>query len=154
MKHKQYASTMLILMFLLGSSYSFAHEPNKYPLKPDQPKRIEKINLQRKNVLVDGLKKLRFGEASDEAVKDIGYEPDAYDAAPNKSLNQPPHHYIMSYFIKREFESSRHSEDQAVFLIFDRQERLTSIIFSGIPEVKQAVNPKIPVTEINEYNIL
>ncbi len=151
---KQNVPAMIVFMLLFcGCSYSTAHEQhkNKYPLKQDQARVISIIDMHRKNFIVGGLKKLKLSEVSSDVVKDIGYEPDAYYAAPNKSLDKPPSHYIMTYFFQRELDESGHLKNKEISIIFDRDERLTSIMFSGVSEVKQTVDNKIPVIDMAEH---
>ncbi len=157
MTYKPHVFLMSILMLSLACPSSKAQTPypTQYPLKPDPANTIEKINIQRKNHIVHNLKRLKLGEVSKDVVKTLGYAPDAYGAAPNKSLDQPPSHYVMIYFIQRHTIQSSlgHAENlknQQISFIFDKDEKLTSILYSGVSKVKRAVNPKIPVVDMNE----
>jgi len=131
-----------ILLLCLVSSFCYGIDFKKdflatsYPLSATQniDDTIIPINAIKMKKVIKKISTLRSGDSSSTVVKKIGYQPDTYFIAPNKSLKSSSHHLIMSYIFSRQPNKMNKLvvDELSVMLIFSKDDKLISVIDNSI----------------------
>lgn len=130
------------LLLCLVSSFCYGIDLKKdffatsYPLSVTQNiyDTIIPINMIRIKKVIKKISTLRSGDSSSTVVKKIGYEPDTYFIAPNKSLKSSSDHLIMNYIFSRQPNKMNKLvvDELSVMLIFSKDDKLISVIDNSI----------------------
>ena len=142
----------LVLLIIMSIGCQSSNENKAQTIKTSYPltgstdsSLVISVDEARKNGVLNNLPLLKVGDTSSEVVQKLGYKPDLYYIAPNKTLNLKPHHLIMSYFFKP--PSSEQDllavEEQSVIFIFSIDDKLKSIIFS--PAIQGISGISLPI---------
>ena len=131
-----------ILLLCLVSSFCYGIDFKKdflatsYPLSATQniDDTIIPINTIKMKKVIKKISTLRSGDSSSTVVKKIGYQPDTYFIAPNKSLKSSSNHLIMSYIFSRQPNKVNKlvMDELSVVLIFSKDDKLISVIDNSI----------------------
>jgi hypothetical protein len=131
-----------ILLLCLVSSFCYRVDLKKdffatsYPLLATQniDDTIIPINTIKMKKVIKKISTLRSGDSSSTVVKKIGYQPDTYFIAPNKSLKSSSNHLIMSYIFSRQPNKVNKlvMDELSVVLIFSKDDKLISVIDNSI----------------------
>ncbi|MFM6905454.1 MAG: hypothetical protein ACKOUU_05250 [Acinetobacter tjernbergiae] len=131
-----------ILLLCLVSSFCYGIDFKKeffatsYPLS--ETKNIDDtiipINTIKMKKVIEKISNLRLGDTSYIAVKKIGYRPDTYFIAPNKSLVNSSNYLIMNYIFYRQPNRKNKlvMDELSLILIFSKDDKLISVIDNSI----------------------
>lgn len=131
-----------ILLLCLVSSFCYGIDFKKeffatsYPLSATKniDDTIIPINTIKMKKVIKKISTLRSGDSSSTVVKKIGYQPDTYFIASNKSLKSSSDHLIMNYIFSRQPNKMNKLvvDELSMMLIFSKDDKLISVIDNSI----------------------
>lgn len=126
----------MVSSFCYGIDFKKDFLATSYPLSATQniDDTIIPINAIKMKKVIKKISTLRSGDSSSTVVKKIGYQPDTYFIAPNKSLKSSSDHLIMSYIFSRQPNKMNKLvvDELSVMLIFSKDDKLISVIDNSI----------------------